>query len=97
MNELIKRLKREVKVAEKDCLNMDCVSWGSEHGILMSYNDAKKVIALKEWKDFAMNVFKDIDLQELGKEMNLQPGKDIAKKILPYIKKLKADKQITIN
>ena len=90
MSKLVERIKYSVELAEKDGEDMDSVSWGMQEGILISYNEAKEIIALKNWKDSAMSVFKDIDLQELAKEMSLKPGEDTAKNILPFIKRLKS-------
>jgi hypothetical protein len=44
---------------------------------------------LLRWKSEAMKVMDDLDLQEIGKEMGLRLGDNIAVKILPYIKELK--------
>lgn len=90
MTNLIKRIKGSIEFAEKEGENMDDVSWGMQEGVLLSYNEAKEVIRLYEWKQSAMKLFNDLDLQEIAKEMKLKPGQDIATKILPFIKDLKS-------
>ena len=90
MDKLIERIKKSVKFAEKEGENMDDVSWGMQEGVLLSYNEAKQIIALREWKLSAMKLFNDLDLQEVAKEMNLKPGQDIVSNILPFIKDLKS-------
>lgn len=45
---------------------------------------------LTRWKSEAMQVMNDLDFQEIGKEIDLDLGDNIAKSILPYIKKAKA-------
>lgn len=90
MDKLIERLKASVELAEDEGENMDDVSWGMQDGILISYNEAKAIIALREWKLSAMRLLNDLDLQAIAKEMNLKPGEDIASKILPFIKELKS-------
>ena len=90
MDKLIERIKKSVKFAEKEGENMDDVSWGMQEGILISYNEAKQIIALREWKLSAMKLLNDLDLQEVAKEMELKPGQDIVSKILPFIKELKS-------
>ena len=89
MDKLIKRIKKSIEFAEKEGENMDDVSWGMQEGILISYNEAKQIIALREWKLSAMKLLNDLDLQEVAKEMELKPGEDIAINILPFIRKLK--------
>lgn len=44
MSKLIERLKTSVEFAEKEGENMDDVSWDMQEGILISYNEAKKII-----------------------------------------------------
>lgn len=90
MNKLIERMKGSIEFAEKEGENMDDVSWGMQEGILISYNEAKEVVRLYEWKQSAIKLLNDLDLQEIGKEMKLMPGQDIATKILPFIKDLKS-------
>lgn len=46
---------------------------------------------LREWKRQALKVLNALDLQEIGKELNLTVGDSVAEHILPRIKKLKAD------
>lgn len=89
MDKIIERFKKSIELAEKEGENMDDVSWGMQEGILISYNEAKQIIALREWKLSAMKLLNDLDLQEVAKEMNLKLGEDIVSKILPYIKALK--------
>lgn len=48
--------------------------------------------ALHRWKAEAMEVFNQLDLQEIGNELGITLGHSIADKILPYIKELKARK-----
>lgn len=45
---------------------------------------------LTRWKSEAMQVMNDLDFQEIGKEIDLDLGDNIAKSILPYIKKAKS-------
>jgi hypothetical protein len=90
MNKLIKRMKTSVEYAENEGENMDDVSWGMQEGILISYNEAKEIITLKEWKVSAIKLLNDLDLQEIAKEIGLKPGQDIVSKILPFIKELKS-------
>ena len=48
MEDLIKRLSTIVSHAEANEEDMDNVSWNYQEGILISYNDAKKIVeALK--------------------------------------------------
>lgn len=41
---------------------------------------------LKEWKDSAMNIFNQIDLQGIGKELNIPLGMSISDNLLEKIK-----------
>lgn len=74
----------------EDCY---CDEWQVEGG---SYKDEyvlwieKQLWELIEWKLSAMNIFKEIDLQAIGKEIGVGIGQDIAKEILPYIRKMKS-------
>ena len=45
MKSIIERLKQSVEFAEKEGENMDDISWEMQEGILISYNDAKKIMA----------------------------------------------------
>lgn len=45
---------------------------------------------LKDWKTSALDLLNKIDLQAIGKELNLPLGSDIASAILPSIRALKA-------
>ena len=47
---------------------------------------------LREWKESSMQIMADLDLQEIGKVLNLKLGSSISEQTLPAIKKLKADK-----
>jgi hypothetical protein len=44
MSNLIERIAKSVEFAEKEGENMDDVSWGMQEGILISYNEAKKIL-----------------------------------------------------
>lgn len=44
---------------------------------------------LLRWKAEAIQVMSDLNLQEIGKEIGLKLGGNIAANILPYIKELK--------
>lgn len=44
---------------------------------------------LTEWKESANEILKNIDLQECGKALGLQPGADISKHILPAVIEVK--------
>ena len=48
---------------------------------------------LLDWKESSMQVMADLDLQEIGKVLNLKLGSSISEQTLPAIKKLKADKE----
>jgi len=48
MSNLIERIKHSAEYAESQGENMNDVSWGMEEGILISYNDAKKIVSLYE-------------------------------------------------
>jgi len=50
---------------------------------------AKERDDLLRWKSEAMQVMNDLNLQEIGKEMGLRLGANIAANILPYIRELK--------
>lgn len=41
---------------------------------------------LRAWKASAMQVFMELDLQNIGKEMDLTIGSNIAEHILPFVK-----------
>lgn len=90
MNKLIENLKQGIKFAEAHRENLDSVDWEFREGLLISCNQAKEIIALKNWKDEAIQVFADLNLQEIGKEIPVPLGESIAKNILPFIKKIKA-------
>jgi len=44
MENLLSRLKTSISYAEKQGEDMDSVSWGMQEGILISYNEAKKIV-----------------------------------------------------
>jgi hypothetical protein len=48
-----------------------------------------KIAELKNWKSEASKILDDLKLQEVGKELGLTVGTDIAPHILPGIQKLK--------
>ena len=48
MSNLIERIAKSVEFAEKEGENMDDVSWGMQEGILISYNEANKIVSLYE-------------------------------------------------
>lgn len=48
MSNLIERIKKSIEFAEKEGENMDDVSWGMQEGILISYNEAKKILVAYE-------------------------------------------------
>lgn len=54
---------------------------------LLSEKEAE-IKRLTDWKESASDILRTIDLQECSKVMNLQPGSDIAKHILPALKEL---------
>lgn len=43
---------------------------------------------LKSWKESALEIFNELNLQEIGKVMGVPLGESIADKILPFIKNL---------
>jgi hypothetical protein len=45
MSKLIERLESSVAYAENQGENMDDVSWNYQEGILISYNEAKAIVA----------------------------------------------------
>ena len=51
---------------------------------------AAKVDELTRWKESALKVLNALDLQELGKELVIGLGEDIASQVLPKVKELKA-------
>lgn len=57
----------------------------------MSDRLLKEIEQLKRWKESAMEVMNDINLQEIRKILNVKLGEDIPVKILPAIKSLKAE------
>lgn len=48
---------------------------------------------LSIWKEEAMEVMSQFQMQEIGKVLNIELGDSISKQTLPAIKKLKADKK----
>lgn len=46
---------------------------------------------LRRWKREAMQVLRELDSQAVGKELNLPLGSNVAARILPAIRELKAD------
>lgn len=52
-----------------------------------------KLTALQDWKESAMQVMNDLDLQAIGKELNIPLGQDIANKVLDGIKGLKEENE----
>ena len=46
----------------------------------------KEVKALIEWKNSAMNIFSEIDLQAIGKELNVGLGQSVSENLLSKIK-----------
>lgn len=71
MSNLIERIKKSVELAEKEGENMDDISWGMQEGILISYNEAKKILfavealqKVMEWKMPVTGQFWDKDGKE---------------------------------
>jgi len=56
--------------------------------------DEQYIIALEQWKKEAMIVFDDLNLQEIGKELDLPLGANIAKEILPWIRVMKKQRRL---
>ena len=58
----------------------------------------KELEELKAWKEEAIEVMNKLQLQEIGKELQLPLGSDIPSQILPEIKRIKAitDEAISI-
>lgn len=46
----------------------------------------KEVSNLIEWKNSAMNIFSEIDLQSIGKELNIGLGQSVSENLLSKIK-----------
>lgn len=62
-------------------------------------NHKEELEELKAWKEEATEVMNKLQLQEIGKELQLPLGSDIPSQILPEIKRIKAhsDYLISIN
>jgi hypothetical protein len=59
--------------------------------VIELYQKTKKELdELKAWKEEAMEVMNKLQLQEIGKELQLPLGSDIPSQILPEIKRIKA-------
>ena len=44
MKEIIKHLKRSIKECKRQKQDLDEASWGYEEGVLLSANDAQKIV-----------------------------------------------------
>lgn len=99
MKKLIADLKRQIKSCKKFDVNPDAASWGYEEGVLLTANEAKSIVEqiekleaekreLQYWKESMMAVTKDLQLQEIGKVLNVKLGTSISENVLPSIKKL---------
>ena len=47
-----------------------------------------RIQELERWKQQALTVLEELDLQEIGKELNVPLGESVAKQILPKLKEI---------
>ncbi|WP_099369571.1 hypothetical protein [Sphingobacterium sp. 1.A.5] len=50
--------------------------------------NAKQIHELTDWKESASKVFKNLDLQAIGKTLGIGLGEDVSTNVLPKIKEL---------